>query len=142
MRFRYGLLAMLYLISPLSHAEEPAKNRAALRGIPMADNGKCCNTLAEVRDHIDAIDNQIITLMAERQQYVHEASRFKANPAQVEAPARVDEVVEKVVVLAKEKGLSPEVAELTYRALIRAFVDYEQRVFAASQSVNTKTAGH
>ncbi|EMF07058.1 chorismate mutase [Serratia marcescens VGH107] len=114
-------------------ADEPATDVAALRGRPTVDGGKCCQTLGEVRHHIDAIDQQIIALMAERQQYVQEAARFKANPAQVEAPARVEAVLQKVSQLAVKNGLSPEVARVTYSAMINGFINYEHKVFTSSK---------
>ena len=64
--------------------------------------------------------------MAERGQYVAEAGRFKANPAAVSDPARVEAIIAKVRKIAAEDGLSPEVAERTYRAMIEAFTEYER----------------
>jgi isochorismate pyruvate lyase len=69
-------------------------------------------------------------LMAEREKYVAEAGRFKANPAAVSAPARVEQVIEKVKGIARENGLSDAVAERTFRAMIAGFEDYERDVWA------------
>lgn len=113
-------------------AEEPSISKPALWGSPTVDNGVCCKTLGEVRDNIDRLDREIVRLMAERGRYVHEAARFKENPAQVEAPERAEAVVRKAMSLAEQNGLSPKVAEATYRAMVRAFIDYEQGVFAAA----------
>jgi isochorismate pyruvate lyase len=33
---------------------------------------------------------------------------------------------------AEQEGLSPKIAESTYRAMIRAFIDYEQDIFSAA----------
>jgi chorismate mutase len=71
-------------------------------------------------------------LVAERSHYVQEAARFKANPAQVEASERAEAVVRKAVATAEQEGLSPKIAEATYRAMIRAFIDYEQDNFSAA----------
>ncbi|MGN8547618.1 chorismate mutase [Bradyrhizobium sp. 13971] len=76
-------------------AEEPATNAPALWGSPTVDNGACCKTLGEVRSNIDRLDREIVRLMAERGRYVHEAARFKANPAQVDAPERAEAVVKR-----------------------------------------------
>src|SRR4051794_36555878 len=113
-------------------AEEPVTDVPAYRGTPTAAGGKCCQTLGEVRQNIDRLDREIVRLMAERGQYVHEAARFKQNPGQVEAPQRAEAVVQKAMGLAKENGLSPAIAEAAYRAMVRAFIDYEQTVFAAT----------
>ncbi|MCS3575026.1 isochorismate pyruvate lyase [Bradyrhizobium elkanii] len=124
-------LSML-LIPAVACAEEPATNAPALWGSPTVDNGACCKTLGEVRSNIDRLDREIVRLMAERGRYVHEAARFKANPAQVEAPERAEAVVKKAMTLAEQDGLSPKVAEAAYRAMVRAFIDYEQGIFAAA----------
>jgi isochorismate pyruvate lyase len=34
------------------------------------------------------------------------------------------------MMLAEENGLSPKIAETTYRAMVRSFIEYEQDVFA------------
>jgi isochorismate pyruvate lyase len=118
------------MVPLMSQAEEPNTTTPALWGSPTVNNGACCSTLAEVRQNIDRIDRELVRLMAERGRYVHEASRFKANPAQVEAPERAEAVVRKAMSLAEENGLPPQIAEATYRAMVRSFIDYEQGVFA------------
>ena len=132
MRLFVFLLMLLVSWAERSRAEEPTTTSPALWGSPTVDNGACCKTLAEVRSHIDQLDRDIVRLMAERGRYVHEAARFKANPAQVDAPERAEAVVKKAMTLAEQDGLSPKVAEAAYRAMVRAFIDYEQEVFAAA----------
>jgi isochorismate pyruvate lyase len=121
------------LFAPIAcYAEEPTTATPALWGSPTVNNGACCETLGEVRKNIDRLDREIVRLMAERGRYVHEAARFKANPSQVEAPERAEAVVQKAISLAKENGLSPVIAETTYRAMLHSFIDYEQGIFAAA----------
>ena len=103
-----------------------ADDAPAFWGTPSVDGGKCCNTLGEVRGNIDRIDRQIIALMAERGRYVAEAGRFKANPAAVSAPGRVEEIIAKVRGIARENGLAADVAERAYRAMIAGFEDFER----------------
>jgi isochorismate pyruvate lyase len=103
-----------------------ARAQGAYWGSPSVDGGKCCRSLNEVRDHIDALDRQILGLMAERQKYVGEAGRFKKDPAAVSAPARVEAIIAKARGIAREEGLAESVAERTYRAMIAAFEDYER----------------
>jgi isochorismate pyruvate lyase len=127
---RLPVFLLMLLIPVAAFAEEPATNAPALWGSPTVDKGACCKTLGEVRSNIDRLDREIVRLMAERGRYVHEAARFKANPAQVEAPERAEAVVKKAMALAEQDGLSPKVAEAAYRAMVRAFIDYEQGIFA------------
>jgi isochorismate pyruvate lyase len=123
------VLAILF-VSGLGGAHAQSADDAAAHpaywGAPSADGGKCCASLAEVRDNIDRLDREIIALMAERGQYVAEASRFKANPAAVSAPARVEAIIAKVKTIARQDGLAESVAERAYRAMIAAFEDYER----------------
>jgi isochorismate pyruvate lyase len=107
--------------------QEPDTHGAPLRGfrdptyVPLADN------LAQVRERIDAIDVQIVALLAERGRYVKDAARFKRDAYQVSAPQRQQEVIDKVRRLADEKGAYPEVVEAAYRALIAGFIAREQQ---------------
>jgi isochorismate pyruvate lyase len=129
---------MAILLPAAAMAEEPSESAPALWGSPTVDNGACCKTLGEVRTNIDRLDREIVRLIAERGRYVHEAARFKANSAQVEAPQRVEIVVKKAMTLAGQNGLSPKIAEATYRAMVRGFTDYEHGVLATERAKEKK----
>lgn len=90
-------------------------------------------SLDEIRFAIDRIDRGIVRLMAERGSFVRRAARFKATEADVEAPARVEQVVAQVRALAVDAGLEPQVAEAAYRAMIAAFIEVERSVFSAKE---------
>ena len=81
--------------------------------------------LGEVRKSIDAVDREIVRLLAEREGHVRQAARLKETRKDVEAPDRVEEVVRNARTLADEHGASPEVAEGVYRAMISRFVSLE-----------------
>ena len=120
------LTALMFLTCRAAYADD-ASNEPAYWGHPSVDGGKCCATLAEVRDNIDRLDHTIVALMAERGKYVAEAGRFKKDPGAVNAPARVEAIISKVRADAEAQGLDPAVAERTYRAMIAAFEDYERK---------------
>ena len=82
-------------------------------------------SLAEVRAHIDQIDEQIVTLLAARQQLVREAARHKTDQAAVRAPDRRAAVMRRLGELAAEHGVSADVVHRTYTAMIDAFIDLE-----------------
>jgi len=86
-------------------------------------------SLQEIRENIDRLDRLIIELMAERGTFVERAAHLKTSRADVEAPKRVEQVVAKARASAEQAGLSPEVAEATYRAMIAAFIAVEHQVF-------------
>ena len=128
LRLRAAAVA-LSLVAPAVVAPalaDDAVDHPAYWGSPSVDGGKCCATLADVRDAIDRIDREIVALMAERGKYVAEAGRFKADPGAVSAPARVEAIIAKVKALARAEGLAESVAERSYRAMIAAFEDYER----------------
>ncbi|XVQ07011.1 chorismate mutase [Spirillospora sp. CA-255316] len=94
-------------------------------------------SLAEVRAGIDAIDADLVRLLAERQALVRAAAAFKGDEQAVRDPARV----ERVVALARERaaaaGLSPLVAESVWRAMIGAFIDLELAEQASRTSASS-----
>ncbi len=130
---RFALVLALLAASP-AFADEAGP----YSGDPSADGGKCCASLAEVRQNIDRIDAALVRLMAERQQYVGEAGRFKKDPAAVSDPKRVDAVVAKVRADATAEGLDPAVAEATFRAMIAAFEDFERAEWTRRQAAPAK----
>lgn len=125
-RFIFVPLLVISFSQLRAQSVDDGATHPAYWGAPSADGGKCCANLLEVRDNIDRIDREIIRLMAERGQYVAEAGRFKANPAAVSAPQRVDQIIVKIRSIAREDGLAESVAERSYRAMIAAFEDYER----------------
>lgn len=84
-----------------------------------------CHSLEQVREHIDLLDRQIVSLIAQRGAYVSQAARFKKDSNAVKAPQRVEQVFAKVRGLANELGANPHVTEHVYRAMIAAFIQQE-----------------
>lgn len=82
-------------------------------------------SLAEVRAQIDAVDDALVELLARREALVRSAAAFKKDEAAVRAPDRVAQVVGRVREKAVAAGLSPEVAEAVWRAMIGAFIELE-----------------
>ncbi|SEG76870.1 chorismate mutase [Thermomonospora echinospora] len=82
-------------------------------------------SLTEVRARIDALDGELVRLLADRQRLVRAAATFKTDEQAVRAPDRVERVVAAVRERAAAAGLAPEVAESVWRAMIAAFIEYE-----------------
>ncbi|MEV0593134.1 chorismate mutase [Nonomuraea cavernae] len=82
-------------------------------------------SLAEVRARIDALDGELIRLLADRQALVRRAAAFKKDEQAVRAPGRVEHVVTAARERAASAGLSPDVAESVWRAMIDAFIELE-----------------
>ena len=90
---------------------------------------KHCNNMAEVRQHIDALDERIVALVAERSDYMTQAARIKQRADQIVDLERVEFIVARVKAQAAHLGAPPEILEATYRAMIDASIVYEQRTF-------------
>ncbi|PHU34571.1 chorismate mutase [Pseudobutyrivibrio ruminis] len=88
-----------------------------------------CASLEEVRSNIDRIDNEIIKLIAERSDYVKQASAFKKSEDGVKAPNRVEAVINKVRSKAEEYGANPDMVEKLYREMISSFINMEMDEF-------------
>lgn len=86
-----------------------------------------CNSIEEVRAQIDQLDRQIVALLAERGKCVRLAAQFKKTEQDVKAPARVEQVISKVRMLADELGANPDLTEQIYRTMITAFIETEMR---------------
>ena len=88
-----------------------------------------CSTLADVRRHIDALDERIVALMAERSGFVAQAARIKQEATQVHDQARVDFIVDRVKAMAKGQHAPEAVIEAAYRAMIDASIEFERGEF-------------
>jgi isochorismate pyruvate lyase len=90
-----------------------------------------CMSMAEVRQGVDALDRQLVLLLAERQRYMDAAARIKQDRDAVHDAARIEDVVAKVKAAAREAGLSVEIAEPVWRLLIDRCIAYEFGVWDA-----------
>ncbi len=88
-----------------------------------------CNSIDEVRNNINNIDEQIVKLIALRGEFVKQAAKFKKDSDAVKAPKRVEEVIIKVKDLAKSTGANEEVVENIYRTMINSFIKLEMKEF-------------
>jgi isochorismate pyruvate lyase len=81
--------------------------------------------LGQIRASIDALDTEIVALLARREALVRQAAPLKADVQAVRAPDRVTQVIARVRALAETAGGEPDVVERIYRELIQAFIDLE-----------------
>jgi isochorismate pyruvate lyase len=90
-----------------------------------------CADMAQLRTVIDAVDAQLVRLLAQRQAYIERAAALKTDRATIRDEGRIEEVVEKVMAEAKKAGLSPAIAESVWRVLIERSIAHEFAVFDA-----------
>lgn len=90
-----------------------------------------CAGLDEIRAGMDAIDREIVALIAERVEYVRAAAKFKTSSANVAAPERVAAVLKTRREWAEAAGLSGDVMESIYRELVSYCVAEEHKRWEA-----------
>jgi isochorismate pyruvate lyase len=95
----------------------------------LRSNVQHCENMADVRQHIDALDARIVALLVERTGYMTEAARIKQDPSLVHDQERIDFIMVRVRQLAQSLGGRPEVVEAAYRALIGASIEFERGEF-------------
>ena len=95
--------------------------------------------MAEVRRQIDALDAEIVALLAKRQRQIERAARVKPlleMPARV--PERIDEVLARVLEAAGRDGLSQELSTELWTRIIEWSIDYEERLMGEALSTGPR----
>ena len=85
-------------------------------------------TLGEARAQIDALDVELIALLAARTRIVEQVVHIKQREGlAARLPDRVDEVIDNAVRLAKAAGVAPELVEGLWREMVEHFIALEER---------------
>lgn len=91
--------------------------------------------LEPYREQIDALDCQLVTLLAERFAVVQQVAQVKAREGIAPIlPERIEEVCAHVEALAAEKGLDPDFVRGLWRAMIEHACALEQAHIDQCQS--------
>jgi isochorismate pyruvate lyase len=98
-----------------------------------------CVNLDEIRAGMDAIDREIVSLIASRVAYVRKAAGFKTSSANVAAPERVAAVLKTRRQWAEAAGLNGGVIESLYRDLVTYCVSEEHRQWEANHAKTVHT---
>lgn len=94
-----------------------------------------CNTLEELRHHIDKLDDQIVELIATRNAYVKQAAKFKQSVDEIKGKERMEAVIDRVRFKAMESGLSPNLITNLYKIMIDEMVEAEIAEFRNAKSL-------
>lgn len=86
-------------------------------------------SLQHAREQINAIDTALVELIAARQYYVDQTTRFKKTETDLQSPDRMEQVIERVKGLAIEKGLDQAFVEHLYREMFAHFIQRELKEF-------------
>jgi isochorismate pyruvate lyase len=96
--------------------------------------GPQCETMSDVRFEVDRLDRALVKLIAERQSYMDAAARIKGDRNTVRDPARIEDVVSKVLAEAERHGLSASIAEPVWRTMIEQCIQHEFEIWDALRS--------
>ena len=84
-----------------------------------------CQDMSEVRAGVDALDEQIVTLLGKRMRFMDAAARIKARRDEVRDERRKADVIAHVRSVAEQVQFPPEVAATLYEQLVEASIAYE-----------------
>lgn len=93
---------------------------------------KSCNTLEELRSEVDKIDDKIVELIGERNEYIKQASKFKKSVDEIKSDERLDTVIDRVRHKAVTLGVSPNMMAEIYQIMIDEMVETEISEFRNS----------
>ncbi len=88
-----------------------------------------CTTMPEIRTAIDALDREIVALLARRMRYIEAAARVKTARGAVRDEARKADVIAKACDAAEANDLSREHIAAIYELLVERSIAHEFRVF-------------
>lgn len=88
-----------------------------------------CSTMAEVRAGVDAVDRQIVALIARRFGYMDAAARIKPDRSAVRDEWRKADVKAKVDAAAACAGIDRALMSRLYEDLIETSIAYEMDAF-------------
>ena len=91
--------------------------------MPMSN--KQCTTLEEARLEIDKVDEEIVKLIATRNDYIKQIAHFKTSIDEVKAEDRIADVISQVRQQAIELDLSPNLINDLYVRMIDGMVESE-----------------
>ena len=92
---------------------------------PRKKTASACETMADVRYEVDRLDRLLVQLIAERQTFMDAAARIKGDRTVVRDPARIEDVVAKVLAECPKHNLSPAIAAPVWRTMIDRCIAYE-----------------
>ncbi len=93
-----------------------------------------CTDMQEVRAGVDAIDRELVRLIAIRTGYMEAAARIKPDRAAVRDEGRKQDVLNKVKAQAEAADLTLSIAEPVWETLVEASIAYEFEVWDAMRS--------
>ena len=88
-----------------------------------------CTTMAEVRAGVDALDLQLVALLARRFGYMDAAARIKPERGHVRDEARKAQVIANAAAEGERLGIPPAIITALWDHLVEASLAYELEAF-------------
>lgn len=86
---------------------------------------EACQTMVEVRAGVDALDQELVALLARRFGYMNAAARIKPSRSDVRDEARKAQVIANASAAAAAAGLPSGLAENLWEALVESSIVHE-----------------
>jgi len=86
---------------------------------------KKCNSLQEVRDEIDNLDDKLVDLLSERSHLIRQAAAFKNSVDEVKAEDRIEYIMQRIRQRAIELGINPNMISELFTIMINDMVETE-----------------
>ncbi len=93
-----------------------------------------CTTLEEARAKIDEVDEEIVALIAKRNNYIKKIAHFKTSIEEVKAEERISDVISRAREQAISLDLSPNLINDLYVRMIDTMVESEIAEFNNAKS--------
>jgi isochorismate pyruvate lyase len=90
-----------------------------------------CISMTDVRAGVDALDRQLVALLARRMGYMAAAARIKPDRGHVRDEARKRQVISNASAEAERLGLSPALVAALWEQLVEASIAHEFDVWDA-----------
>ena len=95
---------------------------------------KKCNSLEEVRQEIDIIDDKLVELISQRSHLIRQAASFKDSVEDVKAQERIEFILQKVRHSAIQADVSPNMISELFTIMIDEMVETEISEFRNKQA--------
>jgi len=86
---------------------------------------KKCNSLQEVREEIDKLDDKLVELISQRSLLVRQAASFKNSVDEVKAHDRIEFIMQRIRHRAIEFGINPNMISELFNTMIDEMVETE-----------------
>jgi isochorismate pyruvate lyase len=107
---------------------------AAMSSTDSPKNPESCDNMVDVRAGVDAVDAQLIDLLAQRFAYMDAAARIKTERNAVRDEARKQQVLANVKDAARNAGIPAEVVGDLWELLVEASIAYELEKWDANRA--------